>query len=629
MVGKRVYGKSVLIGWMIGLPVGAMLWLLLVVPALYAQETKPLVPGTTVQGEVTSRLGEEWIFSGCVSDVVTITMQSANFVPFLELFEPEGEELLAESEVDTESSTATIAGELLPQTGEYTVIAAGSTIRARGGYTLSLAFDGVSPLSDDDFADVLHYGAVVTGEVRSRLGEEWLFYGCAGDVVTMTIQSEQFAPVLELFGPTGRDSLTDTGDSIPATDEASEVEIAGFQLPEAGIFTIVAAGSSVRARGGYTLTLDVGERLGITATASVTETATVTATVTPRPTATPTPTRVAAATPTPTRTPTRTPTPTLTPTATATPTPVVLLPQREGSLVRQAPGDRGDLEGDVFTLPVRTDPETGRLIFDRFLYFELFVFDPRVGDFDGAGIERVEFTIEGPTADGGFGQVNFKEEVAIRYCSFGGGETSCPVLRLGPGARWPSSNELIVDGVYTMNIVAYPENRNRQGANWEVTFEINRGGETTQQPGPEPTAEPPTEPTAEPPTQPTAELVVAIVQTAPFGLEAFVSDALTFQVLAYDPSVGTQDGAGIAYVDLRIFGPNGPVYERREQNAAYCAFSGGEPDCQIWDFAQVGYLWPSGEPIQNGPHTLQGIVYAQDGRQHTVQVTTEIVGVPE
>ena len=122
------------------------------------------------------------------------------------------------------------------------------------------------------------------------------------------------------------------------------------------------------------------------------------------------------------------------------------------------------------------------------------------------------------------------------------------------------------------------------------------------------------------------ELVVRIVQTGPNTDAGTVYGALVFQVEAYDPRRGNRDGAGIRHADLRIFDAGGSrVYERTESNVAYCAFAGGEPDCNTFVFGENGNAWPSGESIQFGRrYTLRGTANAEDGRSRTVEMTVTL-----
>ena len=115
-----------------------------------------------------------------------------------------------------------------------------------------------------------------------------------------------------------------------------------------------------------------------------------------------------------------------------------------------------------------------------------------------------------------------------------------------------------------------------------------------------------------------------IVEIGPNSLSQTVYQALVFHVLAYDPDVGSTDGAGIDYVDLRLIRNGEEVYQRRERNAAYCAFAGGEPDCNIWVFAEHNNEWPGGRSIEAGSYRLQATVRADNGRQKTVESTIQI-----
>jgi len=91
-------------------------------------------------------------------------------------------------------------------------------------------------------------------------------------------------------------------------------------------------------------------------------------------------------------------------------------------------------------------------------------------------------------------------------------------------------------------------------------------------------------------------------------------DRMVFQVEVFDANVGTKDGDGIENVTFRITGPSGTlVHERTENNAGYCVFGGGEPDCTVWVFADHGYRWPDGEPITNGTHDVEATINPENG----------------
>jgi hypothetical protein len=76
-------------------------------------------------------------------------------------------------------------------------------------------------------------------------------------------------------------------------------------------------------------------------------------------------------------------------------------------------------------------------------------------------------------------------------------------------------------------------------------------------------------------------------------------DKVVFQVEVFDPNVGSQDGDGIQDVKITIRDGDQIVHERTEQQAGYCVFGGGEPDCNVWVFADHDYKWPGGDLIIN------------------------------
>ncbi|MFN8488616.1 MAG: hypothetical protein U0350_13530 [Caldilineaceae bacterium] len=114
--------------------------------------------------------------------------------------------------------------------------------------------------------------------------------------------------------------------------------------------------------------------------------------------------------------------------------------------------------------------------------------------------------------------------------------------------------------------------------------------------------------------------VVKIVQTGANTTADLLQENLVFQVVAYDPATGSQDGAGIDFVKMLILNSQGDaVYQKVEHTAQYCAFGGGEPTCN--SLALAGQpQWPSTDaPLQPGVYTLQAIVYALNGTHTEVE----------
>jgi hypothetical protein len=195
-------------------------------------------------------------------------------------------------------------------------------------------------------------------------------------------------------------------------------------------------------------------------------------------------------------------------------------------------------------------------------------------------------------------------EQTARYCMFGGGEPSCSILQLVDGATIPGSDCRVENGFYDIDIQVFPDNSSLNSANWNLTVELQPPGSGQPEPEPQPQPEP----------EEQADLVAQIARTGVDTNGDSISGALVFQVEAYDPSVGNSDGSGIDYVDLVVVGPDGsPVYGKRENTAAYCAFGGGAP-CPAWVFAENDNQWPSGTEFTPGPHRLVAEVNAEDGR---------------
>ena len=92
--------------------------------------------------------------------------------------------------------------------------------------------------------------------------------------------------------------------------------------------------------------------------------------------------------------------------------------------------------------------------------------------------------------------------------------------------------------------------------------------------------------------------------------------SLVFRVYAHKPSSSTVDGEGIDSVDFYFLTSLGDeVYSRQEKQAGYCAFQGGEPDCNIWVFAEHNNEWPNGNKIVSDTYTLSIVVTAKDQSQ--------------
>lgn len=125
-----------------------------------------------------------------------------------------------------------------------------------------------------------------------------------------------------------------------------------------------------------------------------------------------------------------------------------------------------------------------------------------------------------------------------------------------------------------------------------------------------------------------SDLVGDVVQTGRNDNGDEVRGAMVFRVRAFvdNGSGNNRDGDGIRNVDMIILDQNGrQVVRRRENSAGYCAFSGGEPNCNVYVFADHNNRWPNGDKIRRGEeYTLRAIVTANDGRQTVIERTVVI-----
>lgn len=304
-------------------------------------------------------------------------------------------------------------------------------------------------------------------------------------------------------------------------------------------------------------------------------------------------------------------TPTPPPTATATPTAVIQdVAESDADGNDGNPFLRGSSQsngGKVILLPTFDQNEVSdAVIFRDRIVFRVEVFNTNEGEpfTDGKGIESVVFAISDDN-----GQPVYKRtERQEGFCVFGGGVPTCNVLNLGSGvSNWPPADggqtEIgggrICNGFYQSTIDIFADDG--QSDQWRWSFEIDSPSGVCDE----------------------AELP---------ELQAFIERGetddqaqLSIRVEAFDPTVGGNDGDGIATVVIQIIDPNGvEVHQNTEENAAYCAFGGSAP-CEPWRFDEQYVLWPNGDPILSGFYTARATVNARSGRSKTIEQTIHIV----
>lgn len=228
--------------------------------------TDPAPPGTPIRGTATlaitpeallgnaiQRTGEEhrYTFVGEQGQAVTVEMQASTggvLDSYLELYGPDGTLLLSNDDGGT-GVDSLIFNYVLPQSGEYTILATGFNRASTGSYAIQMALGTPIPTPTTTPTPEPGGGSIGVGSIRSGAingasqVDEWFFDAAAGDIVTIRMETTGPAsaldPYIELLGPDG-DVLRVDDDSGRGLD----ARIADYTLPEDGRYTIRASGQS-------------------------------------------------------------------------------------------------------------------------------------------------------------------------------------------------------------------------------------------------------------------------------------------------------------------------------------------------------------------------------------------------
>lgn len=106
-------------------------------------------------------------------------------------------------------------------------------------------------------------------------------------------------------------------------------------------------------------------------------------------------------------------------------------------------------------------------------------------------------------------------------------------------------------------------------------------------------------------------------------------DRMVFRIEVFDTTDGRPhpDGYGIRNVVFRITDDNDDlVYEKTENNAGYCVFGGGEPNCLVWVFADRQWRWPNGTDILDGDYLATMTITPSHGEKATWRWRFQIAG---
>jgi len=536
--------------------------------------------GQSVTGMLVSRFGDLWQMHLCGDVPVTVTMHAVAYAPVLELGpEVSGASAIVEdSGEDAESQWASIV--FTPSHTLDPFLTVGGARRSdRGHYTLTVESGGLDALGTGSLPSI---PTSTPSQRPSRTPQPTrqatatplpiAVPSCRVLVQTLRLRS---GPGTQYEPPLGGVSLDTALELLGRSADSGWVNV---RVPDSGLMGWVSAGSQYVA-----CNVPIGGLQVAAAPASPTTAPTATPTNTPRPTPT---TPVTVIQPTPT-------------------SPVFVIVPGTGA--------NGDVPGNLRTGLGIAGVEDGIMVFTRQIWFFA---DPQLPD--GRDVDHVVFRIFGNEQNGG---ALDRTESTAKYCVFGGGEPNCNVLNLGAGAVWPDSGLPVLNDSYQVSTLIYLDGDDEENpsGSWFATFRIR--SPDLPDAFVENTNTVPEEPT--PPVE-VPDIQVEAREFGPGSLDTFIQGQISFQVAAWDPAVGSNNGDGIESIILRIYGPSGLVHEREERAAAYCAFGGGEPDCTIYSYADNGYVWESGASVEPGAHTLTADVVADDGRTAYREWTVEI-----
>jgi len=205
--------------------------------------------GEVVQGDLTTPRGQQWAFHGSEGDTIRISVTSAQFDSLISLFGPSGEYLTFDDDSGV-GTNAMIEGYTLPHSGMYYVDVLSYGNGATGTYSLMLDYASSGGGFSSVNSDVISYGSTVNQTLGTWVGDEWLFEGVEGDVITISMISTDFDTFLDLYDPfLFRLAMDDDGGG------GSNSRISSVELPLTGVYTIVARAFSPIQEGDYTLSL--------------------------------------------------------------------------------------------------------------------------------------------------------------------------------------------------------------------------------------------------------------------------------------------------------------------------------------------------------------------------------------
>lgn len=203
-----------------------------------------------VDTTITNTLGignwHGWDFTLDAEATVIISLESTEFDAYLELYGDEG--FLTSDDDSLGNQDALISDYILPA-GNYTVYASGISSSASGAYELGLY---TMPEENAEYQRLVvnqtEYNLSEDGYLESGYYDAWQFSGLAGDVISISADSEDVDPYIELYNMA--DILLESNDDNGSSFNSL---IDSFVLPADGMYEVDVMAVDMSSSGAYVL----------------------------------------------------------------------------------------------------------------------------------------------------------------------------------------------------------------------------------------------------------------------------------------------------------------------------------------------------------------------------------------
>jgi hypothetical protein len=192
------------------------------------QDVKPWPANQEISATLPLGGSEYWAVEGKAGQIVRLAGMAVPFDIHLDLYTPRGERIEVNDDGDGDRNA--LLTELLKETGRYLLRVSAFGDGGSGAYKLVRRPDPTRPLQ---------IGSRTEGKLGAGNSDVWSFRGKAGQVVILSIRSQEFDPRATIFGP----DTIEVANDAPTRDGTDS--LLSIRLPLDGVYTVWIA-----ARGG-------------------------------------------------------------------------------------------------------------------------------------------------------------------------------------------------------------------------------------------------------------------------------------------------------------------------------------------------------------------------------------------